>query len=302
MSASNRESVIAKPKQRHTWIFPGQTPSELKADPFLGVKILHAAPDWIFAEAERWPHPWRFLRDVRSLPPACYDLFKAAESVSHAMNRYQKMPAGLATFQRDLADEMCKRSQTGDAKGAKQVGAKIITAMLKHGLWRDDFRSEARREDEAMKAQAERALVKRHGRKALKPQPVLSAQEFAWKSDWTLAGYLMFSNWLRWGKRGEPGLCYYSDQALADLLAMLIKVKHSSAERFIRRDYFRKCRQLLGLEQAYYRKAFVIGARRVPNTGIIEIDCRWDEKTEQHSLAANQKLVIGGRQFYPLPV
>jgi hypothetical protein len=288
--------------QKYTFTFKGQNPTDLKADPFLGAKILQHAPDFIFREAERWPHPWRFLLDVRGLPPACYDLFRAAESVSRAMQRYQNMLAGFATFQRDLGEEMQERSQKGDVKGATQLAEKLSREMVKHGLWQDDspraIEDEPSRELQSLKAKAEQALVKRHGRKNLS---IPKAKDFAWTSDWALAGYLMVSNWLRWGKRGEPGLCYYGDQALADLLAILIRVKHSPPERFVRRDYFRKCRQLLGLEQAYYRKPFVIGARRVLNSNQIEIECRWDEATQKHLLAADQKMVIGTRQFYPIP-
>src|SRR5215469_9322591 len=95
--------------QKHTFTFPGQKPTELKSDPFLGTKILQHVEDWILQEAERWEHPWRFLLDCPQLPDAAYDLFRAAESVSGAINLIAKMAVGFATLQRDIVTEMMER-------------------------------------------------------------------------------------------------------------------------------------------------------------------------------------------------
>lgn len=71
--------------QKFTWIYSGQKPTKLKADPFLGRKILQHAPDWILREAERWEHPWRFLLGVRKLPRACYRYTKVLDNRKRAI-------------------------------------------------------------------------------------------------------------------------------------------------------------------------------------------------------------------------
>ena len=109
--------------------------------------------------------------------------------------------------------------------------------------------------------------------------------------------YLLVANWLRWGNAGEPGLCYYSDEAMADLVVQLLGLeKQDGLGR--RADYYRKFRQRLGLQQAYHRKPFVTKARRVTNTGLIEIEFR--ERTHHHRLFHGQKMEIAGRQYYPI--
>lgn len=296
-------SVTKKPRtsselEKFTFIFPGQSPTELRADPFLGAKVLQHAPDWLFLEAERWEHPWRFLLAVRDLPPACYDLFRAAETVSHAMNRVQNRLYGGATPQRDLSEEMLKRNQRGDKAGATQCAKKLVRAMLRHGLWKDHGGSlmtdKGRQKIDLWKMEAEQALKKRHGKASLKPLPTAEEGD--------PVACLIVSNWLRWGRDGEPGLCYYSDQALAQLMDLIITGRCANLHfRDTRTIYYRKLRQRLQLRQACHRKPLVTSAKRVPNARLIEIEMNFREGSQRHRLSNRQKLVIGGRQLYPLP-
>lgn len=284
--------------QKHTFIFPGQNPTQLKSDPFLGAKIMQHVEDWILREAERWDHAWRFLLNCRNLPLAAYDLFKAAESVSVAMNRMQNMLAGFATMQRDLVMEMVKRNQNGDKSGATRLGKKIVRELLKRDLWGNEadwpaMPDETRRVIELWKSEGKRQLLKRHGRKGLEPQPFLGAAQHDPEA------YLMASNWLRWGDAGEPGLCYYSDEALADLMVLLSgqEKRHGLGTRL---EYYRKFRQRLGLKQAYYRKPLVTKARRAQTRTLIEIELTVNPQTLRHTLFGGQAMVINGRQYYPM--
>jgi hypothetical protein len=68
----------------NTWL-PGNSPRELKADPFLD--SLRHVPEWILSEAERREDCWDFLLGIRGFPVGYYDIFRAAKSVSHAIRR-----------------------------------------------------------------------------------------------------------------------------------------------------------------------------------------------------------------------
>ena len=173
---------MKRSNQKYTFIFPGNSPTELKADPFLGTKILQHVDDWIFREAERWPHPWHFLLDVRRLPPAAYDLFQAAESVSHAINRLENMLYCGATLQRDLCEEMTKQERERNRARATRLarnssGSKYNTDFGK-ATGRRCLMNAPQIDLIRGKLKAERALVKRHGRKGLKPLPIPTAAEF----------------------------------------------------------------------------------------------------------------------------
>ena len=255
-------------RQKFTFLLPGQSPTQLRADPFLGQFVLQHAEEWIFQEAERWPHPWRFLLDVRRLPPACYDFFRAAESVSRAINRVLHSLYGGATLQRDLREEMARRDRAGDKTGATQIATKLVRAMLRHGLWTDRKGDPA--EFIAWKTEGLAALRKRHGKK-FRAERQTAAQ-------FNKAATLMVSLWLRCG-RGAPGLCYFTDQAMADLLAMLLGELTGLHYKDVRLVYFRKLRQRLQLEHAYPRKPVVIRASRLPGTEQIELVLQGKDKT-----------------------
>lgn len=284
--------------QKHTFIFPGQRPTDLKSDPFVGTKILQHVEDWILIEAERWPDPWRFLLGCRQLPDAAYDLFGAAASVSAAINHIAKMPAGFTTMQRDIVTEMTERNKSGDRAGATRLGQKLVREMVKHDLWGNEadwpaMPDEVHRIIESLKSEAKRQLLKRHGLKGLTPQPLLTAAQREPEA------YLMASNWLRWGHAGEPGLCYYTDEALADLM-VLSSTQENRYGLGTRVAYYRKVRQRLGLKNAYYRKPFVTKVRPVQNGTLIEIEFTINNQTKRHTLFGGQKMVINGRQYYPL--
>jgi len=271
---------MTQPVQTFTFIPPGHSPTELKSDPFLRTKILQHVDDWIFREAERWPHPWRFLLGVRRLPPAAYDLFKAAESVSHAMNRLLKTLYGGATLQRDLIEEMQRHAERGDEAGAERLAMKELRQLLKYGLWKPILNSskmpdEARREIESWETAAKRTLA-RHGQ--LNPLPLPHAKGL------NPTACLLISFWLRWGENGEPGLCYYSDEALADLIVLLLG-REGQVGLGTQTVYYRKIRQRLKLEQAYYREPLVTKVRRLPNSGLIEIELQVEEGTHRHILS-----------------
>jgi hypothetical protein len=265
-------------KPKYTFTFPGQKPTELKADPFLGRCVLQHAPDWIFREAERWDHPWRFLLGVRGLPPACYDLFKAAESLSAAMNLLLHMLYGGATLTRgSLAVEGQERERSGNKPGANQKARKLIRAQVRHGLWSpaDEAGLATTPTLEAWARQAKAELEKRYGKNFV--VPVKTVDQFIEEHK---SSYLMISGWLRLGypdlNFGDPGLAYYTDQAMANLLAAATGFLDKLHQTDVRLTYFRKIRQRFGLQHAYPRKPIVVDARRVQGPGGKEIEIQME--------------------------
>jgi hypothetical protein len=245
--------------ERDTFVFPGQSPTELRADPFLSAHILQRAEEWLFREAERrWKegdNPWRFLLGVKDLSPACYDFFRAAESVSSATELVSHCLYGGATIPRGpLADEAQRRAVAGDQSGASRTAGKVVRGMVTFGLWNDNGQPHAQLE--AWKAKAEVDLRKRHGRK-FEPSRLPTARQFNREAEAMIAG------WLRLGNKGIPGFCFFTDEAMADLLALRLGGADAKLERTdVRLVRFRKLRQRLGLKHAYHPKPVVTRASR----------------------------------------
>ncbi len=269
---------MSDPK-KFTFFPPGQSPTELKADPFLGRFILPRVQDWIIREAERREDTWRFLLGVRDLHPDCYGFFRAAESLSRAMNHVLQMLYGGATLPRYLPAEMTRLEREGDVAGARRIAKKLVRAQIRHGLWfpwTDEDRRYAGEANlrtlEALAGQARADLEKRHGKNFVVPVKTMdqfSAQHEPFENRII---YMMIDGWLRLGPYGDPGLCYFSDHATTRLLEAVTK-----NDMGCNVPYFRKIRQRLGLHHANARHPIVIDARRLkegPRHGQIELQMK----------------------------
>jgi hypothetical protein len=241
--------------------YDGDSPVELRNDPFLSAHIFQHGPEWLFREAERrWnegDHPWRFLIGVKKLPPACYDFFRAAESVSSAMELIEHCLYGGATLPRRLlVNEMQDLARAGNATGANRVAAKIVRGLVKFDLWKDAGQTHPQLE--AWKSEAEADLRKRYGRK-LKPASLPTTRQFNEEAECMIGG------WLRLGNRGTPGFCFFTERAMIDLLALIRGVSEKRRLHWtdMRLRALRKLRQRLGLMHAYYRKPIVTHVTRV---------------------------------------
>lgn len=192
-----------------------------------------------------------------------------------AMDRVARMCWGGATRRRDLAFEMDPLQREGRTAAAEKLAIKINRQMRLHGVWKPGLPVAPTQEAKARLAewevQAERDLVKRRGREA--PEPLLDIGDEEW---------IMIATWLRWGTAGQPGLCYYSDEAMADLLTLISKQegRYGLGTRTI---YYRKLRQRLGLEHACYRTPLVTRAR-LTSTGRIQIEGQFKQRTVHETL------------------
>lgn len=288
---------------------PGTTPKELKADPFLNGLFFQYVDDWILAEAERREYTWQFLLGVPNLPLGCYDFFKSALSVSVAANKLLHMSYGGATINRTLSDEMMKPRRKSDKRAAENSTKQFFRASFTCGFWQGDLETynfkndKERTEFERLREQEERRLCKQHGKNWRAKFPDFTNESSVPSTDeiqgQSLQAHFMVNAWLRWGY-DQPGLCFFNDESLADVLSLLLR----EASRYglgARTEYYRKLRQRLGLEQLYYRKPTVTEARPVPGTGLIEITVRTKNGSMKRLLSETNACALGGRQFYPIP-
>jgi hypothetical protein len=206
------------------------------------------------------------------------------------MNRIQHCLYGGATLQRDLLAAM---QEAGDEKRETAIGKKIVRAMVKYGLWKTTDQDHLQLE--CWRREVSTALKKEHGTKQFDSFRIPTAAEFS------ICAFVMIGAWLRWGRFGEPGLCYYTDEARADLLTLLF-CEEQLYGLGTRTHYYRKIRQRLGLKPAYARRPLVIKVRRVKDApNLIHIESRWKQGTTRHTLCpTNPPLCINGRQLYPL--
>lgn len=224
---------------------PGNSPLELKTAPGLTGQILRPVDDWILHEAERREDCWRFLMGVRGMPVACHDLFRAAESASIALHRLVEIAWGAATLQRSVVHDMhC-------AKGGEKI-------RLAKNVFRayDKFNGYGEPANEMERVELD--AIRRAGKREIEKRELPTWGGFSQEHR---AEVLMVYGWLRWGVDGEPGLCFYSDEALADF-ATLTLGREQRDGLGTRVGYYRKIRQRLGLVPAYFRKPTITKVRR----------------------------------------
>lgn len=277
---------------------PGNSPSELKRDPFLFRQFLRHVKDATLKEAERREDTWEFLLGVRGLPGDCKRFFKACASVSRAMVKLTGMQIDTEKLNRSLLDEMLEARATGDMQTAEQRCEKLCRAYYRHGLW-DDLMRDAKDENvriqlNQMRTKIERTLRKQTGRN-WKPTVIPDQAESERRNK---AEFFTVHSWLRWGRLGEPGLCFYSDKALTDLLDRLLESEKPN-DSDNPTDY-RKMRQRLGLRKFDYQHPLVTTAHRVAETGLIEITLREKGGDKKRRLSADDVCMLGGEQFYPI--
>src|SRR5437867_889882 len=243
---------------------PGNSPTELKADPGLPGKILSNVPEWMLREGEHREDCWEFLLGVGRLPVGCYDLFRAAVSLDRAVGKLGRMSIGIATLNCDMLPEIPRLQARGEKQKAERLAKKVHGRLLRVGLWPDQPRTgtkEAQQQELlAWKREEQRKRLKRYGREGLKPESLPTAEES--QNDYLVENVMVWT-WLRWGVFGEPGLCFYADEAMSDLLHILYQKGNCTPyDLDTRQPYYRKVRQRLGLEHAYPRSPKVISARR----------------------------------------
>jgi hypothetical protein len=280
---------------------PGNSPTELKRDPRLSRLFLKEVDDWILREAERRDDCWKFLRGVRGLSPECRDFLRVADSVSQSAQKLGHIQYGGATLHRSLIAEIQKLKATGDEQGAERVARKLFRAQYRSGAMWQDLSKHCKDPEELLLVkrvikEEDEKLVKRHGHSWQNEYPYPTQEESERTST---TEFLMVHAWLRWGV-DEPGLCFYSDEALAELIVILVQDEARYGPK-TRTVFYRKLRQRLGLDYLNYRKPTVTEARRVPGTGLIDITVRTSNRSHKHRLSKDPPCIIGGRQIYPIP-
>lgn len=224
---------------------PGNSPLELKADPGLPGQILKHVDDWTLRKAERRDDCWKYLLSVRGISNGCKDLFRAAESVEHAMKRLIEMGGHLATLNASTLD----KAQRATGREKIRLAEKGVRA-----LDRFDGYCEGNRllnADEVQAMAAIRAKSKRAIKKVTLPTCEGMAEDFP-------VEMVMVYGWLRWGA-GEPGLAFFSGEAMADMMTLILGRGDGLGTKG---PYYKKIRQLLRLVPVDYRRPVIVKARR----------------------------------------
>jgi len=188
--------------------------------------------------------------------------------------------------------ELNKSQFTGDKDGIAWACEKICRAGLKiEGPFQNPS-GDLNEFHGSVIARLKLSVARRIGRSAMKPQPRPTFEQLQKEHRWSL---LLISAWLRWGNHGLPGLSYYSDFALAQLLELF-----KGTNRDDRNCYWGKWRQRLGLEQGFCQRPVVTCVRRVTGTSLIKIQYQGERTMGWELLPEDEHVVIAGTRHYPL--
>ncbi len=264
---------------------PENRPSELKRDPWLSRFFLQDVDDWILKEAERREDTWEFLVRVPCVTGNTRDFIKAGVGYSNAIRKLIEIDLGWTTLHRPKSvwDEAREADVKGDGFKAREKARKLIRGLLKNNcvvacIPPGDNESE---KNKAWRLESNRVIEKeistfrkKHGHEwreeqCFKPEDI--------DRQWNETQFMVHS-WLR-GSPGSIGLCFFTDEAIADLMTLLFCNENEGD----RSDYYRKMRRSLGLKQIGCRKPTIKMYRRVPGTRFIEIEYRTKEGLENYS-------------------
>ena len=263
---------------------PGTSPSELKRDPFLFRSFLQYVPDCVIEKAEQSKDAWMFLLRGRNLSTACSNFFKAAVSHSKATGKLIDIEAGLASVSRPLSvwEEALKAGRDGDMHKARIKGHKVVRGLLKNGCLVGDSMPPFKNEEQRME------ITQVIGKEEETPRKKCGKD---WRGNLRLEktnadpeAAVMVHIWLSFD--GKHGLCFYADEALADMMTLLCK--NVPAEDNYGIGYYIECyqkkRQRMRLKQFDCHKPTVKKVRPVPGTRFIEIEYRSNDGLRKYRI------------------
>lgn len=276
----------------NAWLFPCVV--ELANDRGPIGELLRRIPQEILRDSARSSDPWADLCSNRFVPLGFHGLFAACASVLPAVR--QLAPAGYGA---GMGGQLFKQAKRARASAQRD-------AVLRHLFpvcWRIDAQLRAKAAkagpqalDEFNKREAHlsRTMEKKNGKAAVATHPGKIMGERL-HSKHSLA-YLMATGWIRCGPMGDPGLCFYSDPALAELFSLFDWQRFKIVADDLNSEQIEHMRGRLGLRKAHEKLPLVTSARINPETHLIELNtleakiakCEWPKSP--HTLRCRVEL------------
>jgi hypothetical protein len=255
-------------------------------------------PEEVLRDADRCPEPWADLCTNQFIPRGFHGLFRACASVR---------PAALhlvhSVYSRGNWVEQAKRAIT-EVEREKMV-RRLFPMMWRAGagvLWDaaaqnggDTLRAFEEREARLLRMRAKQKGKSSAAVRSDKPtaKPIRLKRPLA---------YLMVTGWLRCGDGDDPGLCFYSDEALTALFELFDWQGFHIVADDLTNDAIEQMRGRLGLRKALEKLPYVTGARMNGTSDFIELNTL-DSKVAKRQWSKTPsrlgcKVVLDGRVLY----
>lgn len=208
---------------------------------------LRRLPEWLLRESDRWGKPWNFLLGVRDMPKGFRVLFRAACSQRYALRRLAEIARGGGSIKTSWSQVMREALQRGELKTTRHAQEKVFASMWRYDRGRfllaaakdqPEIEARIRREGAKLYAKGCRKLGRTKADKENRPV-IFDTRDITHKVAEKLAW-----GWLRNGTGGGPGFCFFSDNALLDVLRVLLRLPELPFATV------RKTRERLGLRKA----------------------------------------------------
>ena len=189
-------------------------------------------PDWLLREADRWDNPWRFLLGVRDLPEGFPLLFAAADSQRGAMLRFSRKAQKTGSLNTSCYDKLLAAIKSGNRRAGRVAEKKILGGMYR--IDRGRYLLAAAKKSPELQAEIQGLIdgcyqrdVRRLGRRKAdeKPGRLTIGDCFREHIACDRIAFAMTCGWLRGGKTGLPGLCFWSDEVIATYLGRVLNLR-----------------------------------------------------------------------------
>ncbi len=235
-------------KKRKT---PFDSVSVIAADAGLAGQLLRRIPEpWyssLLSEADKQPEPWKWLLSISNVPKGFRQLFAAAQSQRDALYRISEMARGGGTIENSWGRKLAEAINSGDTKTTHQAQKKVFASLWEYD--HAEFLLEAaKQKSPALETQISNmaGLLYMKKRRKFGPNEADSLAKPAFFEPQTITdrvAWFLAKGWLR-VSNGFPGLCFFTDSALTDLISEHLKIASLSF------GTVRKTRQFLGLRKA----------------------------------------------------
>jgi hypothetical protein len=206
-------------------------------------QVLRTLPAWFLREADRCaeqdykerhcdpnclpaPDPWQFFLDAPAVSEQSRAVFRAAQSQLVAWRRLLHMAQGFATGKTDWHQEALEARKKGDKKQENHASRKLADAMAQFAPVQADVRKHAKDHPELL-PQMEHWLKKRRAQLVHRGERTKAEHTREWpRWDEIHSQYpvesMLVKWWVRCGEGGVPGLMFFGNKALWQMLDELL--------------------------------------------------------------------------------